>query len=80
MRIHNIVLSFGLAAGALLPQQAPAAPAQVPIFLISGAETQVMINMSNDHQLFYKAYDDWSDVDEDGVLDITYNHDIDYYG
>ena len=41
-----------------------------------------MINMSNDHQLFYKAYDDWSDVDPvaDGVPDTTYKHSIEYYG
>ncbi len=40
----------------------------------------VMLNMSNDHQLFYKAYDDWTDVDSDGVVDSTYKHSIDYFG
>ena len=54
--------------------------AQTPLFLVKSAEPLVMLNMSNDHQLFYKAYDDWSDVNGDGVLDTTYKNSIDYYG
>lgn len=57
-----------------------AAPAQVPIFLMSGTESLVMLNMSNDHELFFKAYDDYSDVNNDGSVDTTYNNDIEYYG
>ncbi len=59
---------------------APSSLSQVPLFLVTSAEAQVMLNMSNDHQLFYKAYDDWSDVDSDGAIDITYDHSIAYYG
>ena len=80
MQLRNIVFTTALALGVSIAGQVLAAPAQVPIFLVSGVESQVMINMSNDHQLFYKAYDDWSDVDEDGDLDTTYDHSIDYYG
>jgi type IV pilus assembly protein PilY1 len=80
MQLHKIVLTTGLAMAALIPGRMSAAPAQVPIFLVSGVESQVMINMSNDHQLFYKAYDDWSDLNDDGDLDTTYDHAIDYYG
>lgn len=40
----------------------------------------VMITASKDQQLFKKAYDDYSDLNDDGVLDTTYNHNIDYYG
>lgn len=54
--------------------------AQAPLFLVTSAEPLVMLNMSNDHQLFYKAYDDWSDINSDGVQDITYDNDIVYYG
>ncbi|WP_286875822.1 hypothetical protein, partial [Marinimicrobium sp. UBA4509] len=39
-----------------------------------------MLNMSNDHQLFFKLYDDYSDIDGDGEPDTTYKHDYDYYG
>ncbi|MGB5494957.1 MAG: PilC/PilY family type IV pilus protein [Sedimenticolaceae bacterium] len=59
---------------------APASLSQVPLFLVTSADAQVMLNLSNDHQLFYKAYDDWSDVSGDGIIDITYDHTIDYYG
>ena len=40
----------------------------------------VMLVMSNDHQLFYKAYNDWSDLDGDGDIDSTYKGSITYYG
>lgn len=52
----------------------------VPLFLNAPVAPIVMLNMSKDHQLFYKAYDDYSDVNKDGTLDTTYNHKIDYYG
>ncbi|WP_170799056.1 pilus assembly protein [Stutzerimonas stutzeri] len=52
----------------------------VPLFLNAPVAPIVMLNMSKDHQLFFKAYDDYSDANNDGVLDITYNHAIDYYG
>lgn len=41
---------------------------------------QVVLNVSRDHQLFYKAYNDYTDLDGDGTLDTTYEHQIDYYG
>lgn len=53
---------------------------QTPLFLSQPVRPIVMLNMSNDHQLFYKVYDDYSDLDDDGELDITYNNDIEYYG
>jgi len=80
MRIKNLFVSVGLVSGLVASQSLWAVPAQVPIFLTSGAESLNMLNLSNDHQLFYKAYDDWSDIDGDGDVDTTYKHDIDYYG
>ncbi len=53
---------------------------QKPLFLVTSADPLVMLNMSNDHQLFYKAYDDWSDVNSDGIQDTTYKNSITYYG
>ncbi len=41
---------------------------------------QVVLNVSRDHQLFYKAYNDYTDLDGDGTLETTYKHSIDYYG
>ncbi|KEI72837.1 pilus assembly protein [Endozoicomonas elysicola] len=36
--------------------------------------------MSFDHELFKKAYSDYSDVDGDGGMDVVYDDSIDYYG
>ena len=66
-----------------IPQSFAVSPntlSQSPLFLVTSSDPLVMLNMSNDHQLFYKAYDDWSDVNDDNLLDTTYKHDIDYYG
>ena len=46
----------------------------------SSATPQVMINASNDHQLFFKAYNDYSDLDYNGQPETTYTTAIDYYG
>lgn len=51
-----------------------------PLFLNTPVSPIVMLNMSKDHQLFFKAYDDYSDVNGDGTADLTYTHAIDYYG
>jgi type IV pilus assembly protein PilY1 len=53
---------------------------QVPLFLSQPVTPIMMLNMSNDHQLFFKAYDDYSDLDADGNADTTYMNDYDYYG
>lgn len=44
------------------------------------AEPLAMLVMSNDHQLFYKAYNDWSDLNNDGSIEHTYTHSVNYYG
>lgn len=51
-----------------------------PPLVSRSATPQVMLAMSSDHQLFYKAYTDYHDLDGDGVIDTTYNHSFDYYG
>ncbi|MDD7805548.1 MAG: PilC/PilY family type IV pilus protein [Endozoicomonas sp. (ex Botrylloides leachii)] len=45
-----------------------------------GADPLIMLVMSVDHNLFKKAYSDYSDLDNDGVLDTTYNDAFDYAG
>ncbi len=51
-----------------------------PVLISDAATPKVMLTMSNDHQLYFKLYTDWDDLDDDGVQDTTYNHDVDYYG
>lgn len=52
----------------------------VPPLLAESATPMVMLAMSNDHQLFYKAYTDFDDLDGNGFADMTYNHRIEYVG
>lgn len=52
----------------------------VPPLLAESATPMVMLAMSNDHQLFYKAYTDFDDLDGDGFADTTYNHNFEYVG
>ena len=40
----------------------------------------VMLNLSRDHQLFYKAYNEYSDLDDDGQIETQYKHSYKYYG
>jgi len=47
---------------------------------IAGAAPLVMLNLSRDHQLFYKAYNDFTDLDGDQVLDTTYKNSLTYAG
>ncbi|MCP4091352.1 MAG: hypothetical protein GY746_16400 [Gammaproteobacteria bacterium] len=79
-RTFNVSLVFALLSGFTATSTVAADLSQVPLFLVQGAKPLVMLNMSNDHQLFYKAYDDYSDLDDDDVQDTSYKNSIDYYG
>ena len=51
-----------------------------PVTTLENVTPQVMLTMSRDHQYFYKAYNDYTDLDDDGEVDITYKHTFEYYG
>lgn len=53
---------------------------QVPLYLTTSATPLMMLTMSRDEQLFKKAYSDYTDMDGDGLLDVTYNDRFDYSG
>lgn len=53
---------------------------QVPLFVTQSVEPRIMLIMSNDHQLYIKAYNDYSDLNNDGAINATYTDSIDYYG
>ncbi|MEY8194402.1 MAG: hypothetical protein RPR28_06050, partial [Cycloclasticus sp.] len=57
-----------------------AAVSQTPLFLTTSVPPIVMLTMGRDHKLYYEAYNDASDLDGDGALDIRYTPSIDYYG
>lgn len=52
----------------------------VPPFVSQSVPPLVMFEVGRDHKLYYEAYNDASDFDEDGRLDVDYKHSIDYYG
>jgi type IV pilus assembly protein PilY1 len=51
-----------------------------PPFLTSYVPPQVLFTLGKDHKFFYPAYNDASDIDGDGQLDIGYKHSIIYKG
>ncbi|WP_312935569.1 pilus assembly protein [Stutzerimonas nitrititolerans] len=53
---------------------------QTPLFVTSSVPPLNMLVMGRDHKLYYEAYNDASDLDGDGVIDVGYKPQIDYYG
>ncbi|MDP0561290.1 MAG: PilC/PilY family type IV pilus protein [Candidatus Endonucleobacter sp. (ex Gigantidas childressi)] len=51
-----------------------------PPSLSKATDPLVMLVMSVNHELFKKAYSDYSDLDGDGVMDTTYNDSFNYLG
>jgi type IV pilus assembly protein PilY1 len=52
-----------------------------PLFVTETQPPAVMLTMGRDHKLYYEAYNDYSDLDGDGTLDVGYKPtSIDYYG
>ncbi|WP_154650503.1 pilus assembly protein PilY [Geotalea daltonii] len=39
-----------------------------------------MFEVGRDHKLYYSAYNDAADIDDDGQLETGYKHTVDYYG
>ncbi len=55
--------------------------AQSPLFVSESYPPLNMLVMGRDHKLYYEAYNDASDLDGDGVIDVGYKpNQIDYYG
>ncbi len=89
LRIKKIMLSSKGISSLLLMSSALltsgytlAEPAQEPLFLTTAATPVVIFSMSRDHELFKKAYNDYTNMDG-GVMtmrDTTYNNEFSYYG
>ncbi|NHN39301.1 hypothetical protein G8764_18500 [Pseudomaricurvus alcaniphilus] len=87
MKAFRTLLQFGLLASLLLVSQAgwsvTAADFQSePPIVSDSSDPLVMLGLSFDHELFKKAYNDYSNLDG-GTLtsaDITYRNDFTYYG
>lgn len=75
---RGLLLSL-VGAGAALTSHASSI-SQVPLFLTQAVEPIVMLSLSNDHQLYFEAYNEYTDLTGDGVPNTTYTHSVDYYG
>lgn len=53
---------------------------QVPLFLPEALPPRVMLVLSKDHEMFKEAYPDYSDLNNDGVINNTYTDSFRYYG
>jgi type IV pilus assembly protein PilY1 len=59
----------------------PTQPDQNPLFLTASAPPAVLLNMGRDHKLYYEAYNDASDINGDGEIDIGFKPtSITYFG
>lgn len=54
--------------------------ADAPLFLTENVPPLTMLVMGRDHKLYYEAYNNASDLDGDGALDIRFKPNITYYG
>lgn len=52
----------------------------VPLSVQQSVSPLVMLVAGKDHRFFYEAYNDASDIDGDGVLDVRYKPSITYFG
>ena len=79
--IKKILLLLVTVVGIAFSYGAYAQLSPIPPNIISSTpKPMIMLNMSKDHQLFYRAYDEFSDLDGDGLPETTYKHAFTYYG
>ncbi len=52
----------------------------VPLLALKSAPGLVMLTMSRDHRLYYAAYNDTSDLNGDGLIDVGFKPTLNYYG
>ncbi|MGQ9832113.1 MAG: pilus assembly protein [Thermochromatium sp.] len=73
----------GLASAALMGLSVLAGAVtlpSIPLNTMTASPPMTLLVAAKDHRLFYEAYNDASDVDGDGTLDIRFNPNITYYG
>jgi len=76
-------LAFMSVWSLLAMQSASTAPLNLrdtPIFLNENVAPLNMLVVGRDHKLYYEAYNDASDLDGDGALDVGFKPTITYYG
>lgn len=59
---HAAIAIAAFVATLVISNSANALPAQYPLFIANPVKPIMVLNMSKDHQLFFKLYDDYSDI------------------
>lgn len=54
--------------------------AAIPPFVSAGSPPLVLLVLGRNHKLYYEAYNDASDLNGDGKLDVGFKPEIEYYG
>ena len=77
----SVIAAIVVAAGLSTPAYATFNVAQAPLYLKVAVPPLNMLVLGKDHKNYYEAYNDASDLNGDGELDVGYKPDeIDYYG
>ncbi|MDG9922192.1 MULTISPECIES: PilC/PilY family type IV pilus protein [unclassified Pseudomonas] len=79
----RVFVSFTLTAGvglSSMPVSAATDIATEPLYTSRTVTPLNMLVMGRDHKLYYEAYNDASDLDGDGVVDIRFKPSITYFG
>lgn len=76
--LASALLVFCQQASAVAPPMS--AYTAYPPFINQTSPPLVMLAMSKDQKMFFKAYNDIMDLDGDGSIDTTYKDTINYYG
>jgi type IV pilus assembly protein PilY1 len=74
------LLVLAVCVSCATPTRAENKVSQVPLFLTTPTPPIAIIDLPKDQSLFQKAYTDYSDLDGDGMIDSTYDNDIQYTG
>ncbi|MCY0856154.1 hypothetical protein [Cupriavidus sp. D39] len=77
---QTFMVTLSLTLAVLSASAAQLNLASVPLYAGGNVPPIVMIDLSKDHALYQKAYNDYSDVNGDGKIDTTYDDSIDYAG
>ena len=79
--IGLLTIVGGLVAFSGASVAAPLSLTNIPLFLPESVPPLNMLVLGRDHKLYYEAYNDYTDLNDDGVLDLKYKPaTIDYYG
>ena len=79
--LHRIItFSCLVVSVALVPSVGRAQMAQAPLIASQPVAPLVLLTVGRDEKLSFPAYNDYSDIDGDGITDVGYKPNIRYYG